>query len=120
MSLQGPVSGTRFSRVSAGDRVGMPNSPPLGKRWPRRWLYPALGVILALAAGVGFLGLRCMAGGQPTSGWVAEELGGGLVTYGYLMGYTLVISLLAGAILGWREDKLVESAVTDPLTGLYN
>jgi diguanylate cyclase (GGDEF)-like protein len=52
--------------------------------------------------------------------WLARELGENAVVYAYLGIVTPVIFIVVGGLLGRAEDKLVEQATTDPLTGLGN
>lgn len=80
------------------------------------------GLLLALGAPLGWLGLR-LTGGHS----IADELSGHGGLYLYLLLPTLVVFAAFGAVLGHHEDelerankKLSEDALTDELTGLKN
>ena len=80
---------------------------PIKSSWPRRWRYCVAGALIALGAPAGLFVARCVS----VAPWLS-----------YL--YATVFSLCALAALGWlhgrKEDQLLETSITDPLTGLYN
>jgi diguanylate cyclase (GGDEF)-like protein len=89
--------------------------------WPRRWLYPILGAVLAQGAPLGLLAtLRLQMRRWPTWEFIKGEVLGESVTYLYLAISTTVVFVLLGYLLGRREDQLSERAVTDSLTSLAN
>lgn len=80
------------------------------------------GLMLALGAPLGWLGLRLIGGHS-----AVDELSGHVGLYLYLLLPTLVVFAVFGAVLGHHEDelerankKLSEDALTDDLTGLKN
>ena len=90
-------------------------------RWPRRFGYPVVGVLLSLLAPLGFLCLRAaLVGSVPTPAWIRGELAELPVVYAYLTGFTAAVGVLIGWGVGRQADHLLASAVTDPLTGLAN
>jgi diguanylate cyclase (GGDEF)-like protein len=89
--------------------------------WPRRWIYPAIGVLLSLALVAGLLTLRGLAIRRAHLPFdVADELRHQALVYGYLLAATLLGTTLAGWLTGRKEDQLEALSVTDPLTGLAN
>ncbi|HVY40907.1 MAG TPA: GGDEF domain-containing protein [Polyangia bacterium] len=89
--------------------------------WPRRWTYPAIGVLLSVALVAGLLTLRGIAARRAhLSFHVGEELARQPLVYGYLLAATLLGTTLAGWLTGRKEDQLEALSVTDPLTGLAN
>jgi len=83
--------------------------------------YPAVGAFLAMGAPAGLLLLHALTrGAGPIASWVAHELRSGAADYAYLALATPVVFAILGLILGRREDGLEASALTDPLTGLWN
>jgi diguanylate cyclase (GGDEF)-like protein len=76
-------------------------------RLPLRRIYPLCGAILSVPIWLGCLALaEGHAVGWTVAAWVAAST------------LTLLVSL--GLLLGRREDTLIETALTDPLTGLPN
>lgn len=80
------------------------------------------GLMLALGAPLGWLGLRLVGGHS-----IADELSGHGGLYLYLLLPTLVVFATFAAVLGHHEDelerankKLSEDVLTDELTGLKN
>jgi diguanylate cyclase (GGDEF)-like protein len=89
--------------------------------WPRRRLYPLIGVLLALGAPLGLTVLHAVqAGTAPTLGWLSSELRGHSGDYLYLTASTLLAFALCGWFLGDQEDRLKAGALSDPLTRLWN
>jgi len=88
---------------------------------PKRRSYPALGVLLAVAAPGGLLIIRAFGLGEdPTGPWVAAELSSRALTYGYVAVSTAIVFVGLGRVLGSHEDELQRLSITDPLTGLPN
>lgn len=80
-----------------------------------------LGALFALGAPLGFVGVRAISQrAWPTLAWLAQELEALSVEYAYLTLSTVLVMASFGRILGIRDDRLEESAATDPLTGLWN
>ncbi len=91
------------------------------KPWPRRWMYPGLGMILALAAPGGLVALRSVMTGRSVSlDWFAGELASQPATHAYMTCGTALALVVLGWILGRKEDLLEFSSTTDSLTGLAN
>lgn len=89
--------------------------------WPRRRVFPVVGVLLALGAPLGLLALRALlAGRAPTPAFLLAQMKADPVTLGYLGLGTLVVFVLLGLTLGAREDALAATSMKDPLTGLSN
>ncbi len=89
--------------------------------WPRRWLYPTIGVLLSLALVAGlvtFQGLATRRAHLPFH--LTDELRRQPLVYGYLLVATLLGTTLVGWLTGRKEDLLEALSVTDPLTGLAN
>jgi diguanylate cyclase (GGDEF)-like protein len=63
-----------------------------------------------------------MALARPTAAfsWALGEVKNQAVTYLYVTLSTMLVFVLLGRILGRKEDQLLESALQDPLTGLWN
>ena len=93
-------------------------------RWrasPRRWMYPVVGLLLAFGAPFGLLMVQSVGSGEPVDAeWISSELRDHSVTYLYLLASTSFVFAVLGYALGTQQDLLVETAVTDPLTRLYN
>lgn len=86
-------------------------------------LYPAAGALLAMGAPVGLLLLRLLAPGHPARLTVQAALGEiarDAQTYVYLTVSTTLVFVVLGVLLGRQTDRLEESSLTDPLTGLPN
>ncbi len=89
--------------------------------WPRRWTYPAIGVLLSIALVAGLVTLRGLAARRAHLPFhVVEEIARQPLVYGYLLAATLLGTTLAGWLAGRKEDQLEALSVTDPLTGLAN
>jgi diguanylate cyclase (GGDEF)-like protein len=89
--------------------------------WPRRWLYPAIGVLMSLALVAGLLTLQGWTVRHAHHPWHAgDELRRQPLVYGYLLVATLLGTALTGWLTGRKEDLLEALSVTDPLTGLAN
>jgi len=82
--------------------------------------YALVGVLLGLGAPLGFLVLHALLAKAVSLHWVAWELQDRLLDYVYLTSSTCVVFAIMGWILARREEKLIASALTDPLTGLAN
>ncbi|MDI1429238.1 GGDEF domain-containing protein [Polyangium sorediatum] len=89
--------------------------------WPRRRVFPVLGLLFALGTPLGLLVLRALlAGAPPTPASLVTEAKADPVTLGYLVFTSLLVFVLLGRALGAREDALAEASMKDPLTGLSN
>jgi diguanylate cyclase (GGDEF)-like protein len=89
--------------------------------WPRRWLYPTIGVLMSLALVAGLLTLQGWSVRRGHHAWhPADELRRQPLVYGYLLVATLLGTTLTGWLTGRKEDLLATLSVTDPLTGLAN
>jgi diguanylate cyclase (GGDEF)-like protein len=90
--------------------------------WPRRFAYPAAGILLSVALVAGLLALQGgLAQRVPNAtSWILAELRQQPFVYAYLMVATLAMMTILGWIVGRKEDLLEELSVTDPLTGLAN
>lgn len=87
----------------------------------RRIRYLINGVLLALGAPAGLLLLHALTrGGSPTPTWVLHELHENAADYTYLTFSTVTVFAILSLLLGTREEQLEASALTDPLTGLWN
>lgn len=87
----------------------------------RRHSYPLVGVLMALAAPVGWLVLSALAAGvAPSWSFGVERVEADPMVFGYLLGSALLVFLPLGWLLGKKEDELRTSSVTDALTGLAN
>jgi diguanylate cyclase (GGDEF)-like protein len=89
--------------------------------WPRRWLYPTIGVLLSIALVAGLLALQGFSTRRAHLPFhISDELRREPLVYGYLLVATLLGTGLAGWLTGRKEDLLEALSVTDPLTGLAN
>jgi diguanylate cyclase (GGDEF)-like protein len=87
----------------------------------RRFRYLINGVILALGAPLGLLALHAATHAGPlTISWLEQELHARALDYAYLTSSTITVFAILGLRLGTREEQLQNSALTDPLTGLWN
>jgi diguanylate cyclase (GGDEF)-like protein len=90
-------------------------------RWPRRFAYPAAGLLLSIAMVAGLLALEASSSRHvPTASWIFEELRTRPLAYAYLLVARLVMMTVLGWIVGRKEDLLGRLSTTDPLTGLAN
>jgi diguanylate cyclase (GGDEF)-like protein len=91
------------------------------RHWPRRFAYPAAGILLSIGLVAGLLTLQGgLARRVPTASWILEECRHQPFVYVYLLVATLAMMTILGWIVGRKEDLLEELSVTDPLTGLAN
>lgn len=91
------------------------------KPLPRLWLYGGVGALLALGAPLGLLVIRAWLGPASLSlSALLDEVAADRLTFAYVTISTLVVFGLFGAILGAKEDRALEAAWTDPLTGVSN
>jgi diguanylate cyclase (GGDEF)-like protein len=89
--------------------------------WPRRWLYPTIGVLLSIALVAGLVALQGFSVRRAHLPFhIGDELRRQPLVYGYLLVATLLGTGLAGWLTGRKEDLLEALSVTDPLTGLAN
>ena len=80
-----------------------------------------VGLLLAFGAPFGLLVVRSIGSGEPIDvDWISSELRDRSLTYLYLLTSTSLVFAILGYTVGAQEDLLLETAVTDPLTGLYN
>ncbi|MGH6691993.1 MAG: GGDEF domain-containing protein, partial [Gammaproteobacteria bacterium] len=84
----------------------------------RRFLYPAVGAVLAGGAPLGLLLLRRFLLGRRIP--LREEVGRDLPTYLYLGVMTTLVFTSLGRALGRHADLLTALSTTDDLTGLLN
>ena len=90
-------------------------------KWPRRFAYPAAGLLLSLAMVAGLLTVEASTSRHvPTISWIFAELRTRPVAYAYLLVATLMMMSLLGWMVGRKEDLLGRLSTTDPLTGLAN
>jgi diguanylate cyclase (GGDEF)-like protein len=65
--------------------------------------------------------LHAVSYGRPlTLSWLTQELRQNALDYTYLTASTVTVFAILGLRLGTREEQLENSALTDPLTGLWN
>ena len=84
-------------------------------------MYPMVGLLLAFGAPFGLLMVRSIGSGELVDvDWISSDLRDHSVTYLYLLVSTSFVFSVLGYALGAQQDLLVETAITDPLTGLYN
>ena len=80
-----------------------------------------VGLLLALGAPFGLLIVQSIGSEEPLSiDWVSNDIRNQSITYLYLLVSTSFVFASLGYALGTQQDLLVETAITDPLTGLYN
>jgi diguanylate cyclase (GGDEF)-like protein len=90
-------------------------------RWPRRFTYPLVGLLLSPGMVAGLLALEASTSRHvPTLSWIVSELRARPLPYAYLLVATLVMMTVLGWIVGRKEDLLGRLSTTDPLTGLAN
>ena len=88
---------------------------------PKRHVYPAVGLILALGAPGGLLLLRALAMDGPAGwAWAAGELSSRALTYNYVVTSTAIVFVGLGRLIGKHEDEMLRLSLTDALTGLPN
>jgi diguanylate cyclase (GGDEF)-like protein len=80
-----------------------------------------VGLALAFGAPAGLLLVRGISHGEALDAdWIVSELFGNGITYLYLLVSTSLVFAVLGYALGNKEDLLLQSSITDPLTGLFN
>lgn len=89
-------------------------------RRSHRTLYAFMGLALGLMSPLGFLVLRLLREGALDAAWLAGELRGEALVYAYLACSSMLMFGVSGWVLGRKEDRLRESSLRDPLTGLAN
>ncbi len=90
-------------------------------RWPRRFAYPAAGLLLSIAMVAGLLTVEAWTTRRaPTVSWILSALRGRPLSYAYLLVATLAMMTSLGWLVGRKEDLLGRLSTTDPLTGLAN
>jgi len=90
-------------------------------RWPRRFAYPAAGLLLSIAMVAGLLTVEASTTHHaPTVSWIFAELHARPLSYAYLLVATLAMMTILGWLVGRKEDLLGRLSTTDPLTGLAN
>jgi diguanylate cyclase (GGDEF)-like protein len=85
----------------------------LGAR--RIWIRAIQGAILSVGAPLGWLVVRSFSGVHPWTELIAFP---GL--YLYMLTTTMIAFAIFGGFVGLREERLKETSVTDPVTGLKN
>ncbi len=89
--------------------------------WPKQFLFPSLGLVLAQGAPVGLLLTRCLIDGAwPYCAWLGQELLTDWAAYVYLTLSTSTVFVSLGLLLGAQQDELRKLAITDGLTHLHN
>ena len=90
-------------------------------RWPRRFAYPAAGLLLSIAMVAGLLTVEASTARHvPSASWIFTELHARPLSYAYLLVATLAMMTILGWLVGRKEDLLGRLSTTDPLTGLAN
>jgi diguanylate cyclase (GGDEF)-like protein len=90
-------------------------------RWPRRFAYPAAGLLLSLAMVAGLLTVEAWTTHNAlTASWILSALQARPLAYAYLLVATLAMMTSLGWVVGRKEDLLGRLSTTDPLTGLAN
>lgn len=87
---------------------------------PRRWTYAALGFVLALGAPLGLVLLRILTERGPPLSVLVSELRDEPSLYAYMTLSTAAVFAMFGWAAGRLQDRLEETSMTDPLTGLAN
>jgi diguanylate cyclase (GGDEF)-like protein len=83
--------------------------------------YAVAGLLLSVGAPIGLWIVRAASRLQmPGPGFIRAEVAGDPILYAYLFVATAVVFAALGVEIGRVHDRLRESALTDPLTGLYN
>jgi len=90
------------------------------RRVPRRLRYAATGIVLALGAPLGLLGLRLAAAPEASATALRFELERDSAAFLYVTASTMVVFFAFGYVLGRQADVLADLSRTDPLTGLRN
>ena len=91
-------------------------------RWPRRFAYPAAGLLLSIGMVAGLLGAPGI-DVTPRADHFLDRLRAARAPaspYAYLLVATLVMMTILGWLVGRKEDLLGRLSTTDPLTGLAN
>lgn len=90
-------------------------------RWPRVRSYPIVGILLALGAPIGYLGLKLIiTKSWPSLDVIARELREEPAAYLYLLCATSIVFFVLGRLIGGLEDVMRTTSLEDPLTGLAN
>ena len=90
-------------------------------RWPRRFAYPAAGLLLSIAMVAGLLTVEAWTTHHAlTVSWIFSALRARPLAYAYLLVATLAMMTSLGWLVGRKEDLLGRLSTTDPLTGLAN
>jgi diguanylate cyclase (GGDEF)-like protein len=90
-------------------------------RWPRRFAYPAAGLLLSIAMIAGLLTVEAWTTHRPpTVSWIFGALRERPLSYAYLLVATVAMMTSLGWLVGRKEDLLGRLSTTDPLTGLAN
>jgi diguanylate cyclase (GGDEF)-like protein len=87
---------------------------------PRRCRYLLVGAMLALGAPLGLCLVRLASGQEASVVACAREVKQDLPTFLYVTVSTVTVFSAFGYVLGRQEDKLIDLARADPLTGLRN
>lgn len=93
---------------------------PVGWRLERQWLYALAGLVLALGAPAGLLGMRWLQGGDAFTGWPMRAVASDRALFAYVTFSTAAVFSLFGFVLGRQADHLVRLLQVDSLTGLLN
>jgi diguanylate cyclase (GGDEF)-like protein len=88
---------------------------------PRRRAYTVAGILLGVLGPAGLAGMQASFGVGPFAGaWSSTELATEVLTYGYVLAYSMIVLGVLGWHVGRRQDELEITSTTDPLTGLPN
>jgi diguanylate cyclase (GGDEF)-like protein len=91
------------------------------RRVPLHWLFPLAGVLLSLGTLGGLLLFQNLRSSAPVSpAWIGAELVSERATYGYLAVSMMTLAIPFGLVLGEKQDRLWQRAITDPSTCLWN